>query len=275
MQENTIYAEMLQAMRAQRRQQEAKIRQEEAWLRTMDETIAGLAMLAGEAPPAAETQTSESGSDLSGSHEITVADSQKMTPAVLKATCYGKNIADAAIAVLAVWGKPLSEIGLLDYLKIGGTAFASSDPRDSLRNVLVKEQRETGVVVELSARVWGLKSWPELNPNHLGFVAYRDKESHMAASMEGLRRARELGKKLGKPEQITEKDAPVIREMLAQGARQQDVAARLKVTRSGLLKAMMRLESHGIEVRPNRRLLTTPVEDLILERHEERESDSE
>lgn len=243
MADSTDFKELLGRLHAEKAEHESRICD-------IDDAIRALSKLAGvpvaeivsEAPqlaaPASETPVPTQRLD---PNRIVA-----LSPEVLREACYGKTMADAAIAVLAIKNTPLRETDLVEYLKAGDVPIVSVEPVMALRTALHRKRKEFGVLKEFSRQVWGLAYWPEaVNPNHLGFVARRDKDAHMAASLRGLQDARDQGKRLGRLPTITEEHAPIIAGMMAEGRSYDQIATRLGVSKPGLSKAIRRLRLQG------------------------------
>lgn len=175
------------------------------------------------------------------------ASASAMSDSALRTICYGKSIADAAIAVLATVGHSMREDEILPLLQRGGVTFVSGTPLTSLRFALMRKQKDTHTVKEFAPKLWGLSSWPEASSaNPTGFVSHRSKSGHMEASLKGLWAARERGVKLGRAPKITEEHLPRIKELLGKSVRHADIAEELGVTRGGLIKAINRFREQGL-----------------------------
>jgi hypothetical protein len=151
---------------------------------------------------------------------------------VLAQACRSKSIPDGAIEVIRLAGRPLSEEEIADGLRRAGVTFVTNRPAVNVRFYLLKKRRETGAVKLTDDKRWDIDEnySPESGPPRSGFVTNRDRNEHAERSRRGLLAARERGAKGGRRSKITPEMKETAERMIAEGARQTEIAKQIGVT---------------------------------------------
>ena len=149
-----------------------------------------------------------------------------MSDDILAQACRGKSIADAAIALIQVAGHPLSEEELVDGLGRAGVIFVSDNPVLNVHFYLIKKRKETGAVKRTTDKRWAID---EVH-GRSGAVHNRDKVEHVEKTRRGLLAARERGAKGGRRSKMTPEMKETAERMIAEGARQTEIAKQIGVT---------------------------------------------
>jgi hypothetical protein len=133
--------------------------------------------------------------------------------------CRGKSIADAAIALIRLAGRPLSDEEIVDQLLRGKVTIVSKNPILNLHFALLRKRRETGAVkLTKDKRHWDLDENANLENDALkrsAFFQNRQRNDHAERSRQGLLAARERGAKHGRQRSYTDeqiRDAIAARE---------------------------------------------------------------
>jgi hypothetical protein len=147
--------------------------------------------------------------------------------------CRGKSIADAAIALIRLAGRPLSEEEIVGQFQRGRVTTVSKNPALNLRFALMRKRKETGAV-ELTAdkKHWDLgdNPNPETGAERSAFFENRQRNNHAEISRQGLLAARERGAKHGRPFSITPDQKDVAEGLLAEGERVGEIAKLIGVS---------------------------------------------
>ncbi len=148
--------------------------------------------------------------------------------------CRGKSIADAAIALIRLAGRPLSEEEIVDQLRRGRVTTVSKNPTLNLRFALMRKRKETAAV-ELTEdkRHWDLGNGPYSEDdasNRSAFFENRQRNDHAERSRQGLLAARARGAKHGRPFSITPEQKEVAEGLLAEGERVGEIARLIGVS---------------------------------------------
>ena len=158
----------------------------------------------------------------------------------LQQTFRGKSIADAAIAMLRLTKRPMSELELIDALKAGGVIFVSPKPQTGFRFTLVKKKRENGLIEEAPGQRWKLidpdEKIRETSDTTPGYLPNRDPVDHVARSREGLAAAKKRGVRLGSRGRLTDQSREQIIKDRASGMSVADIATKHGVTRAYVYK---------------------------------------
>jgi hypothetical protein len=149
--------------------------------------------------------------------------------------CRGKSIPDAAIALIRLAGRPLSEEEIVDQFRRGGVTLVSKNPALNLRFALLRKRRETGAVrLTDDKKHWDLgdnNASPENQTRkQSGFVQNRDRNNHAERSRQGLLAAWERGAKNGRKFTITPEIKEVAESLMAEGVRVGEIAELIGVS---------------------------------------------
>jgi hypothetical protein len=167
---------------------------------------------------------------------------------VLMDACSGKSIPDAAIELIRLAGRPLSEDAIVDGLQRGGVTLISKTPAVNLRFALLRKRKETGAVKQTDEKLWDLNhsanSESEIHKQS-GFVQNRDRNNHAERSRQGLSAARQRGVKNGPRSKITPEIKEIAEGLIVKGVSLKEIAELIGVTaptlnrwrKSGLLSA--------------------------------------
>jgi hypothetical protein len=151
--------------------------------------------------------------------------------------CRGKSIPDAAIALIRLAGRPLSESEIVDQLKRGGVTFVSENPTLNVHFYLIKKRKETGVVKLTDKKLWTLGDNSVVDePHNSGAVQNRDRDGHVERSRQGLLAARERGIKNGRQLTITAEQKELAERLLAQGMKFHEIATEIGVGSTTFLR---------------------------------------
>jgi hypothetical protein len=145
----------------------------------------------------------------------------------LSEACHGKSIPDAAIALIRLAGRPLSEDEIVDGLRRGGVTLVSESPAVNVRFALLRKRKETGAVKVTNDKLWDVdkSASPEDEPpKQSGFLQNRDRNNHAERSRQGLLAARKRGVKNGPRSKITPEIKEVAESLLAEGVRIGEIA---------------------------------------------------
>jgi hypothetical protein len=133
--------------------------------------------------------------------------------------CRGKSIPDAAIALIRLAGRPLSELEIVDQLRRAKVTIVSKTPELNLRFALLRKRKETGAVkLTKDKKHWELDDNPNLQNGaykRSAFFENRQRNNHAERSRQGLLAARQRGTKNGRRPTYTDeqiRDAMTARE---------------------------------------------------------------
>jgi hypothetical protein len=168
-----------------------------------------------------------------GAHHPAHGNAAPLEDEPLIQACRGKSIPDAAIELIRLAGRPLSENEIVDRLKRGGVTFVSNTPAVTLRFSLLRKRKESGALKVNNDKLWDLGDSAEHEneaTKHSGFVQNRDRNNHAERSRQGLLEARKRGVKNGRKFSITPEMKEVAESLLAEGARFGEIAKLIGVS---------------------------------------------
>jgi hypothetical protein len=171
------------------------------------------------------------------------------TAEAAREACRGKSIPDAAIALLALAGRPLTEEDLVERLKQGGVTFVSETPQLTLRFALLKKEKETRVICRRDKGYWAMSSWTVLNqaPPNSGFIQNRDRNDHAERSRQGLLAARARGVKNGRKSTFTPEITERVIRFMREGISDSEICKRIGISRQGFYKWKKRATGEGVK----------------------------
>jgi hypothetical protein len=146
------------------------------------------------------------------------ANSMPLGDETLIEACRGKSIPDAAIALIRLAGRPLSEEEIVDGLRRGGVTLVSEVPVVNLRFALLRKRRETSAVRMTKDKLWDLGDDDAAHEDEFsqsGFVQNRNRNEHAERSRQGLLAARERGVKHGARSKITDEIKEMVETLMA------------------------------------------------------------